>query len=123
MAYIRTLICALWLICYDGSYEAVVCDQVSFVLPFLRLAGHRTIFYCHYPDKLLAGRRSNVLKKIYRLVIDFAEEFSLLFAHKIYVNSEFTKSVFYESFKLANKIKKMNVEILYPSIDFSQFDD
>ena len=91
LAYVRTLICALWLIFYDGAYKAVVCDQVSFVLPFLRLAGHKTIFYCHFPDKLLAGNRRGLLKKIYRLFIDFAEEISLLFAHKIYVNSQFTK--------------------------------
>lgn len=58
------------MIFYDGNYEVVVCDQVSFVLPFLRLAGHKTIFYCHYPDKLLAGRRANILKKIYRFFID-----------------------------------------------------
>ena len=73
LAYIRTLICAMWLIAYDGSYRAVVCDQVSFVLPFLRMAGHKTIFYCHFPDKLLAGNRKSLLKKIYRLFIDFAE--------------------------------------------------
>ena len=95
LAYIRTLLCAIWLICYDGAYQAVVCDQVSFVLPFLRLAGHNTIFYCHFPDKLLSGSRKNPLKKIYRFFIDLAEEFSLLFAKKIYVNSEYTKQIFY----------------------------
>lgn len=109
MAYIRTLVCALWLICYDGGYKAVVCDQVSFVLPFLRLAGHNTIFYCHFPDKLLAGNRSNILKKIYRFFLDFTEELSLLFAKKIYVNSEFTKEIFYKHFKLIKKIKKIDV--------------
>ena len=72
LAYIRTLIAALWIICYDGGFKAVVCDQVSFVLPFLRLAGHNTIFYCHFPDKLLAGNRKNILKKIYRFFLDLA---------------------------------------------------
>jgi alpha-1,3/alpha-1,6-mannosyltransferase len=64
-----------------------VADQVSVVLPLLRMFGHKTIFYCHYPDKLLAGKRNNLFKRIYRLVIDFVEEISLLFANKIYVNS------------------------------------
>ena len=73
LAYIRTLICAIWLIFYDGTYKAIVCDQVSFVLPFLRLSGHKTIFYCHYPDKLLAGSRRSILKKIYRFFIDSLE--------------------------------------------------
>lgn len=70
LSYIRTVICAIWLVCYDNSYDAVVVDQVSFALPFLRLGGNRTIFYCHFPDKLLAGQRTSLPKKIYRLVID-----------------------------------------------------
>ena len=86
------------------------------------MAGHNTIFYCHFPDKLLAGNRANILKKVYRFFIDFAEEFSLIFAKKIYVNSEFTKKVFYDNFKIINKIKKLEVEILYPAIDFKQFE-
>lgn len=122
MAYIRTLVCAFWLICYDGAYKAVVCDQVSFVLPFLRLAGHNTIFYCHFPDKLLAGSRKSILKRFYRFFIDLAEELSLLFAKKIYVNSEYTKQIFYENFRLITKIKKVEVEILYPAMDFRQFE-
>ena len=72
----------------------VVADQVSVVLPLLRLFGIKTIFYCHYPDKLLSGRR-NALKKIYRYFIDLVEEMSLLCADKIYVNSTFTRNVFY----------------------------
>ena len=90
LSYIRTLISVIWLICYDNIYDAVVVDQVSFVLPFLKLAGNRTIFYCHYPDKLLAGSRSSIMKKIYRFFMDTVEEFSLFFADKIYVNSKFT---------------------------------
>lgn len=122
LAYIRTLLCTLWLIFYDGAYKAVVVDQVSVVLPFLRLAGHNTIFYCHFPDKLLAGQRTSFAKKFYRFFIDLAEELSLLFAKKIYVNSEYTKQIFYEHFPLLNKLKKVEVEILYPALDFRQFD-
>jgi alpha-1,3/alpha-1,6-mannosyltransferase len=87
-AYIRCIICTIWLILFNqANYSAVVADQVSVVLPLLRLFGYKTIFYCHYPDKLLAGKRQNILKKIYRFVIDLVEEISLLFAQKIYVNS------------------------------------
>jgi hypothetical protein len=57
----------------------------------------------------LAGNRSNILKKIYRFFLDFTEELSLLFAKKIYVNSEFTKEIFYKHFKLIKKIKKIDV--------------
>lgn len=84
----------MWLILYNSqTYEVVVADQVSVVLPILRLCGYKTIFYCHYPDKLLSGRRG-FLKKIYRFFIDLVEELSLLFAQKIYVNSLFTQEVF-----------------------------
>lgn len=99
----------------------VVADQVSVVLPILRIFGYKTIFYCHYPDKLLAGKRG-FFKTIYRFFIDLVEEISLLFAQKIYVNSLFTQEVFYSNFKI---LKKLNIKttILYPSIDLSKFDE
>lgn len=99
----------------------MVADQVSVVLPLLRLFGIKTIFYCHYPDKLLSGKR-NFIKKIYRFFIDLVEELSLLCAHKIYVNSLYTQEVFNTHFKI---LKKYNVKttILYPSIDLSKFDE
>lgn len=88
LAYIRCIICTFWLICYNQyEYSCVVADQVSVVLPILRMFGYKTIFYCHYPDKLLSGAKHSFLKKIYRFVIDLVEELSLLFAQKIYVNS------------------------------------
>lgn len=70
LSYIRIFICTLWLICYDNTFDVIVVDQVSFPLPFLRMAGNRTIFYCHYPDKLLAGEKQSTLKKIYRFFIN-----------------------------------------------------
>ena len=91
LAYIRCLLCTLWLITHQRStYEVVVADQVSVVLTLLRLFGIKTIFYCHYPDKLLSGKR-NFLKKIYRFFIDTVEEWSLLCAQKVYVNSLYTQ--------------------------------
>lgn len=88
----------------SDNYDAVVADQVSIVLPLLRVFGHKTIFYCHYPDKLLAGK-GGFFKRIYRFFIDLMEEISLLFAHKIYVNSLFTRDVFYTNFKILAKFK------------------
>jgi len=74
LAYIRCLVCTLWLICYNQyEFQVVVADQVSVVLPVLKIFGYRTIFYCHYPDKLLSGTRQSLLKKIYRFVIDLVE--------------------------------------------------
>jgi len=81
----------MWMIVYESNvYDVVVADQVSVVVPLLRLFGFKVIFYCHYPDKLLAGKRG-FAKKIYRFFIDLVEELSLLFANKIYVNSLYTQ--------------------------------
>lgn len=122
LAYIRSILCVIWLIVHHRrTFDVVVADQVSVVLPLLRLFGIKTIFYCHYPDKLLSGRR-NIIKKVYRFFIDLIEEVSLLCAHKIYVNSLFTQEVFQTHFKI---LKRLGVEttILYPSIDLSKFDE
>ena len=72
------------------EYECVVVDQVSGVLPLLRFFGFKTIFYCHYPDKLLVQPSSNPIKRVYRFILDLMEEVSIFFAQKIYVNSQYT---------------------------------
>jgi alpha-1,3/alpha-1,6-mannosyltransferase len=58
---------------------------------------------------------------MYRFIIDLVEEISLIFANKIYVNSEYTKDIFYKNFKILKRFG-VNVEVLYPALDFSQFD-
>ena len=45
-----------------------------------------------------------------------------MFANKILVNSEFTKAVFAKNFMMLNRAKVVP-EVLYPSIDFSKFDE
>jgi len=73
LAYIRSILCVIWLIMFDqNDYKVVVADQVSVVLPLLKLFGFKTIFYCHYPDKLLSGK-TNIVKRIYRFFIDWVE--------------------------------------------------
>ena len=122
LAYIRSILCVIWLIIHHfRSFEVVVADQVSVVLPLLRLFGIKTIFYCHYPDKLLSGK-TNFFKKIYRFFIDLVQELSLLCAHKIYVNSLYTQEVFNTHFRILKKFE-VKTTILYPSIDLSKFDE
>lgn len=108
------------MIAFDLHFDAVVCDQVSAVVPILRFFGYKTIFYCHYPDKLLAPK-GGIIKKIYRFFIDLWEEVSLFYSNKIFVNSEFTRGVFEKHFKLLKRAK-VKTDLLYPSIDFSKFD-
>lgn len=89
-------------------------DQVSLPVLIVRcLSNIRTIFYCHYPDSLLAPRNS-IIRMLYRFPYDLLEKYSTLCAHKILVNSKFTAQKFLNAF--------LNVEsldcpdVLYPSV-------
>ena len=66
--------------------DVYMVDQLSTCIPLVRLGiGRRVVFYCHFPDKLLADgraapidgtRRGSLLKRIYRLPADWLEEFT-----------------------------------------------
>lgn len=66
------------------KYDVYFVDQLSTCVPLLRAFGRtRVVFYCHFPDKLLAdgayvegkGRpRGGLLKRLYRLPMDWLEE-------------------------------------------------
>jgi alpha-1,3/alpha-1,6-mannosyltransferase len=70
----------------------VFVDQLSISIPLLKLFmhnkvshhflqlmtlllhfGHKVLFYCHFPDQLLT-KRQGLLKRLYRLPVDFLEE-------------------------------------------------
>lgn len=83
-----------------GSFDIFIVDQLSVCVPILRWFGQtRVVFYCHFPDKLLAGGREvevdtvgrsdmnpreakdkvekkgqGLLKRLYRLPFDRLEE-------------------------------------------------
>lgn len=94
------------------SWDVVVADQVSTCLPLLRILARRSrlVFYCHFPDKLLA-RRSSWLRRLYRLPFDILEELTTACAHRLLVNSKFTASVVAEAFPLLG-----TPTVLYPSV-------
>ena len=75
-------------------------DQLSAGLIFLRLLCPTvsTLFYCHFPDKLLARGRQNWTKSLYRVPFDALERWSTGLADKVVVNSHFTKHVFRDAF-------------------------
>ncbi|KAF9917028.1 Alpha-1,3-mannosyltransferase-like protein [Lobosporangium transversale] len=97
--------------------DIIIVDQLSVSIPLLRWTDARIFFYCHFPDKLLTKRES-LLKKIYRVPVDFIEEVTTGMADTIVVNSKFTANIFKESFKMLRQIP----EVLYPSIQFDKFD-
>ena len=66
-------------------HDVFFVDQLSTCVPFLRAyARRRVLFYVHFPDKLLADgqfegimvkrKRGGLLKKIYRMPMDWLEE-------------------------------------------------
>ena len=120
-AYVRMILAALYIICYGGHYDCIVVDQVSVCVPVLRLFRRKVMFYCHFPDKLLCTQRTSYLKRFYRFFLDFFEEITLLPANLIVVNSKFTQSIFYSSFRILARLKKPT-DVLYPSIDIKKFD-
>lgn len=92
-------------------------DQLSAGIPLLRLLQPqpRVIFYCHFPDKLLA-KKGSLLKSLYRLPFDWLESWSTGCSDTIVVNSKFTKSVFAEAFP---GLQHRKPGVIYPCVDTS----
>jgi alpha-1,3/alpha-1,6-mannosyltransferase len=87
MAHLRQLwLTAKLLSPASPEYDLFFVDQLSTCVPFLRyLAGRRVVFYCHFPDKLLANgayvegqmlKRGSLFKRAYRLPMDWLEEYT-----------------------------------------------
>jgi len=91
----------------------LIVDQVSLPILIIRsFSNIKTIFYCHYPDLLLAPRNSR-MRKFYRFPFDLLEKYSTLQAHKILVNSKFTAQMFLDALNVeASKCP----DVLYPSV-------
>ena len=112
----------LWLIFYlflsreIYQYDFIIVDQLSVGLPILQgFTNAKVIFYCHFPDLLLSNKNESLIKKLYRLPIDFLEQITTSSSDKILVNSHFTKGIFYDTFKLMRD--RNDVEVSYPCVD------
>lgn len=118
-SYLRMVYAALYLIfCSSVDPDVVFVDQISACIPILNWMTCNVLFYCHYPDQLLAAH-DNALKRYYRLPLDWLEERTTACAHTILVNSHFTLGVFASTFK---SIKKLP-QVVYPSINTAVFDN
>jgi alpha-1,3/alpha-1,6-mannosyltransferase len=97
--------------------DAFFVDQLSAGLPLLRYLWPDTpiLFYCHFPDLLLAKGRSRLLKRLYRRPFDWLEQWSMGFADAVVVNSEFTKAVVSDVWPQLAKNKKL--EVVYPCVN------
>ncbi|KAI8092833.1 alpha-1,3/1,6-mannosyltransferase ALG2 [Halteromyces radiatus] len=118
-AILRQLALSLWLLQYHrDTYDVLFIDQLSACIPLLKwFSSSRVLFYCHFPDKLLAKRDSQ-LREIYRYVFDKLEELTTGLSDTIVVNSGFTGGMFKRSFPTI--LKKPRV--LYPPINFDAYD-
>lgn len=54
------------------------------------------------------------------MFLDFFEEFCLLFSQKILVNSEFTKSIYEENYKILKKYG-VSAETFYPFLNLDNY--
>lgn len=97
-----------------------IVDQLSAGLPWLAYLCPETkiLFYCHFPDLLLAQGRNKWWKRIYRMPFDKLEEWSMKFADSIAVNSNFTKKIVCEVFPNLARNKKF--EVIYPCVDVTK---
>lgn len=122
-AYLRIVYAAIYLTWYVIPIEKpsiIFCDLISLCIPFLKFANgkFRIIFYCHHPDKLLT-KKGGILKRLYRLPLNWLEEFTTAQADKVLVNSKYTAKVYKKAF---NKIKDVP-DICYPSINTEFFEN
>ncbi|KAK3683917.1 glycosyltransferase family 4 protein [Podospora appendiculata] len=98
--------------------SAFFVDQLSAGLPLLaRLAPPRTpiLFYCHFPDLLLAQGRDSLPKRLYRIPFDALEQWSMAAADAIAVNSRFTKAIVAATWPALTSTDALKV--VYPCVD------
>lgn len=92
--------------------DVFIIDQLSTCVPFFKLANNKVLFYCHFPDQLLAIR-TNWIKSLYRIPFDLLEQFTMYCSDEVVVNSNFTKSMYKKTFKYLQK----NPNVIYPCVD------
>ncbi|EDO19402.1 hypothetical protein Kpol_1002p49 [Vanderwaltozyma polyspora DSM 70294] len=98
-----------------NEYDVFFVDQLSTCVPLIHLfSSGKILFYCHFPDMLLASRTS-LLKKIYRIPFDILEQYTISVADSIVVNSNFTKSIYEKTFKYISNVP----DVVYPCVDTS----
>ncbi|EFO27147.1 alpha-1,3-mannosyltransferase [Loa loa] len=123
-AYVRMCIAALYICIFLKKSELIFSDSISSCLLIFRifrllgLFNAPTIFYCHFPDQLLTTRK-RMIKKFYRVFIDWFETWTTAMADLICVNSEFTSKTVSETFPC---IRARRIHVLYPTLNTKFFD-
>ncbi|KAJ2357950.1 Alpha-1,3-mannosyltransferase-like protein [Coemansia sp. RSA 2618] len=79
------------------QYDAIFADIASAPIPLLKYANAHILFYCHFPDKLLAPR-ATLWQRVYRAPFDVLEQMTTGEADMVAVNSRFTQETFRAAF-------------------------
>ncbi|KAJ5101908.1 Glycosyl transferase family 1 [Penicillium alfredii] len=116
----------------DGSVSEEDCDDIFIVdqlpacVPVLKTFGRprtsrrqRILFYCHFPDQLLARRDEDgsilrLAKLLYRVPFDWFEGWALSASDRVVANSRFSRGVVREVF---GPTRLGDVEVVYPCVD------
>lgn len=122
-AYIRMVYAAFYtsyVLSRREKIDIIFCDQISLGIPIFRLAANnpKILFYCHFPDQLLATVGST-LRRYYRAPLNYFEELTTGSADGILVNSKFTRRIFKETFRSLSIMPA----VLYPSLNTKHFDE
>lgn len=117
--------------------DVFIVDQVPACVPALKILGlrlggrcgnsrrrhgrnkQRILFYCHFPDQLLARRNegsalTRLLKGVYRYPFDWFEGWAMSASDKVVANSKFTRGVVSAVF---GSDRLGDVGIVYPCVD------
>ncbi|XP_057967197.1 uncharacterized protein LOC131157230 isoform X1 [Malania oleifera] len=121
-AYLRCIFVAFCVLFLWSSFDIILADQVSVVIPLMKLKKFsKVVFYCHFPDLLLA-QHTTFVRRMYRKPIDFIEEITTGMADLILVNSKFTASTFANTFKNLHA-QGIQPAVLYPAVNIDQFNE
>ncbi|CAR27288.1 hypothetical protein ZYGR_0I05620 [Zygosaccharomyces rouxii] len=109
------LVLQLYLMGKINQHDLYITDQLSTCMPFLHMVSSaKLMFYCHFPDQLLA-QRTSLIKKLYRVPFDLFEQFTMSAADCVVVNSHFTKSIYHKTFRFLEG----EPDVIYPCVDLS----
>lgn len=123
-AYIRMFYAcfyAAYFLTRREEFDVIFVDAISFGIPILKHAKGRPkiMFYCHFPDHLMAPKSDSIIRRLYRAPFNNAEEYTTKQADITLVNSFFTQSVFEKTFKRIDMVPS----VLYPSLNTKYFDE
>jgi len=98
--------------------DVVLCDVVPHVIPLLRRIRRDlpVVFYCHFPDQLLAPPRRGVYRW-YRWPIDAMESAGTARASAVLVNSGYTATMFARTYPRITAAPA----VVYPGVDIDRW--